>query len=348
MAGNTDKKINPFWGKWAIFEGKTRRPGRVQDGHDERQPRRRGVRLRRPTEPTRRFRRSPSASGWATATTHPTTASSRSTRPRRSGRRSSRKSPRVRRSPSSSRRPSSRPPPSTRSPASSPARSRRRPSRSCSCPARSRPRRRRSGSQHPSTRRAACYGATAAPDRGSRAATSTSRRSSRISRRGRRRMRRGAPARPGAPASGAARRGRERRTSTTERSPRSVGRGARRSSRRALCPLYTPPVYCDPFAFPTPIPSDTGRDLHPAPHGSRRGDRTPRPFNTPRPTKTPNAGSELDDRRAVAAFAPLAGSQRLHQRVVRCRRADGVADRAGPMPWMISALSSPASPASSR
>jgi membrane peptidoglycan carboxypeptidase len=32
MAGNTDKKINPFWGKWAIFDGATRRPAAYKTG----------------------------------------------------------------------------------------------------------------------------------------------------------------------------------------------------------------------------------------------------------------------------------------------------------------------------
>ena len=52
-----------------------------------------------------------------------------------------------------------------------------------------------------------------------------------------------------------------------------------------LCPKYVPPIFCDPFVTPDPFasppviciprPSDNGND------------RTPRPFNTPRPTKTP-------------------------------------------------------------
>jgi membrane peptidoglycan carboxypeptidase len=32
MAGNTDKKINPFWGKWAIYDGDTRRPAAYKTG----------------------------------------------------------------------------------------------------------------------------------------------------------------------------------------------------------------------------------------------------------------------------------------------------------------------------
>ncbi len=32
LAGNTDKKVNPFWGKWAIYDGKTRRPAAYKTG----------------------------------------------------------------------------------------------------------------------------------------------------------------------------------------------------------------------------------------------------------------------------------------------------------------------------
>ena len=32
LAGNTDKKVNPFWGKWAIFDGKNRRPAAYKTG----------------------------------------------------------------------------------------------------------------------------------------------------------------------------------------------------------------------------------------------------------------------------------------------------------------------------
>jgi membrane peptidoglycan carboxypeptidase len=53
----------------------------------------------------------------------------------------------------------------------------------------------------------------------------------------------------------------------------------------ALCPLYTPPVYCDPFALPTPVPSIPTPTCVPFP--TDPGGGPPRPFNTPRPTKTP-------------------------------------------------------------
>jgi membrane peptidoglycan carboxypeptidase len=32
LAGNTDVKVNPFWGKWAIYDGKTRRPAAYKTG----------------------------------------------------------------------------------------------------------------------------------------------------------------------------------------------------------------------------------------------------------------------------------------------------------------------------
>ena len=32
LAGNTDKTVNPFWGKWAIFDGPTRRPAAYKTG----------------------------------------------------------------------------------------------------------------------------------------------------------------------------------------------------------------------------------------------------------------------------------------------------------------------------
>ena len=32
LAGNTDMKVNPFWGKWAIYDGETRRPAAYKTG----------------------------------------------------------------------------------------------------------------------------------------------------------------------------------------------------------------------------------------------------------------------------------------------------------------------------
>ncbi len=69
LAGNTHMKVNPYWGKWAIYDGEHPPPRRLQDRHDERQQGRRthtGTSRRRRT---RTHRRSRSASGWATATT---------------------------------------------------------------------------------------------------------------------------------------------------------------------------------------------------------------------------------------------------------------------------------------
>ena len=57
---------------------------------------------------------------------------------------------------------------------------------------------------------------------------------------------------------------------------------------RALCPLYTPPQYCDPFAFPTPPPAVPTATCVPLPtDGNGGGNGTDRPNRTPRPTRTP-------------------------------------------------------------
>ena len=70
--------------------GGLRRPdppaGRLQDRHDERQPRRPRVRLPGPAQGPEPSRPSRSGSGWATATTRPTRTRCRSPRRRRSGR----------------------------------------------------------------------------------------------------------------------------------------------------------------------------------------------------------------------------------------------------------------------
>ena len=60
-------------------------PGGVQDRHHQRQPRRAGLRLPRPALGQEAARPSSRASGWATRTTRPTTASCPSTPRRRSG-----------------------------------------------------------------------------------------------------------------------------------------------------------------------------------------------------------------------------------------------------------------------
>ena len=88
LAGNTQPKVNPYWGEFAIYERRHAPAGRLQDRHDERQPRRARLRLSRPAARTRTRRPSRSASGWATATTRRTGAACRSTRRRRCGRRS--------------------------------------------------------------------------------------------------------------------------------------------------------------------------------------------------------------------------------------------------------------------
>ena len=148
---------------------------------------------------------------------------------------------------------------------------------------------------------------------------------------------RGARARPAVPASGAARRGRAPPTSTTAPSPRSGGPGVRRSSRGRKCPLYTPPVFCDPFVTPDPaVPPPTCIPLPTDPGGGDLPDATtdedPKAALTGRTDRGPLGPSELDDRRPVAALAALTGPHRLHQRVAAGRRADRVAQRAGAHP----------------
>ena len=50
-----------------------------------------------------------------------------------------------------------------------------------------------------------------------------------------------------------------------------------------LCPKYTPPVYCDPFPFPNPFATPQP-DCIPRPIQTPDPQRTPRPFRTPKPT----------------------------------------------------------------
>ena len=45
LAGNTNPKVNPFWAEWAVYDGKRPPARRVQDRHDERQPRHARLRL---------------------------------------------------------------------------------------------------------------------------------------------------------------------------------------------------------------------------------------------------------------------------------------------------------------
>ena len=160
-----DHEINPYWGEWAIYDGRTPPAGRLQDGHDERQQATSTPTATWPRRRTRRPRPSRSASGWATATTTRTTAACRSTRPRRSGRRSCTRSARTCRSRSSRRRAGSRRRRSTRSPGSARARSRTKTVKELSSRARSPTKRKTSASRSRSTRRPACSGRTAASAR---------------------------------------------------------------------------------------------------------------------------------------------------------------------------------------
>ena len=88
LAGNTDRRINPFWGRWRITDGVTGRrvrpaaykTGTTQDNRDVH-----AYGYLAPPSRTSRCTPSSPGCGWATRTTRPTTASSRSTRRRRCG-----------------------------------------------------------------------------------------------------------------------------------------------------------------------------------------------------------------------------------------------------------------------
>ena len=54
-----------------------------------------------------------------------------------------------------------------------------------------------------------------------------------------------------------------------------------------VCPIPAPPVYCDPFAFPTPTPLVPTPTCVPLPDGGGGIFRTPKPGSTPRPKVTP-------------------------------------------------------------
>ena len=73
LAGNTDPKINPFWGEWAVYDGGRRRPGRLQDRARRTTTATSTPTATSPRRRTRRRRPSRSGSGWATATTQPNT-----------------------------------------------------------------------------------------------------------------------------------------------------------------------------------------------------------------------------------------------------------------------------------
>ncbi len=49
LAGNTVMKKNPFWGKWAIYDGRTRRPAALKTGTTNYHVDLTAVRLPRPT-----------------------------------------------------------------------------------------------------------------------------------------------------------------------------------------------------------------------------------------------------------------------------------------------------------
>ena len=109
-----------------------------------------------------------------------------------------------------------------------------------------------------------------------------------------------------------------RRTSTTAvRAVRSVV-GRARSPRRRLCPLYVPPTFCDPFGFgfPTPTPDVPTPTCIPRPTdtaaGAAAGVAAAAAMGTGRLGRRPTFRTrrlELDDRRPVAALAALARAE---------------------------------------
>ena len=340
MAGNTDKKVNPFWGKWAIYD-KGRRAGRPPT----RPARRTTTATWRPTATSRRrrTRRRPpsrSASGWATATTpqrrqalarHVGAAlvgdpdrghQGHEDRPVQAAEGCAQDRDRRR-----VHRPQARPVHEEDGQGILPAR------------APCRPRRRRSGVA------AAIDAATGLlwqdgcagtegharllqPVRGREPTSRPGRRRTRLGRPGGPRLRR--PRRPEGDA--------DRLLLQRRLRPVRADLGRAVPAARRKCPLYTPPVFCDPFATPDPsrarrrpasrCPTDPGggdpQDAAPEEHAEAA-------LTGAGPTEAARP-SELDDRRPVAALAALAGPHRLHQRVAAGRRADRVAQRAGPHP----------------
>ncbi len=158
----------------------------------------------------------------------------------------------------------------------------------------------------------------------------------RTSRPGRRPTPTGAPGRPAARASVAARRAPGPRTSTTARSRRSAGRWGAPFAPDQAVPARTPAADLQSVPDPGPVRRHPATDLHPAAdvrpaadaHAAAASDGDPEAL-----TRRSSGGrSELDDRRPVAALATLAGTDRLDQRVRRGRRTDGVAHGAGAHP----------------
>ena len=326
--------VNPFWGKWAIYDGKTRPPGRLQDRHDQRQPRRRRLRLSSRRRPTRTPRRSPSASGWATATTRPNDGklSLDTSAPLWSAilTEVSKGEPIAQFKPPARHR---RPPRSTRSPGSSRARSRRKTINELFLP----------GTVPTQTddlrvavdgrrgERPAVAGRLRRPE-GHRGLLQHVRGRGQLPRLAEGRH---ALGRPGGPR--LRRRGGPKGTRTAYfyngavRPVRpDVGRAVRAD--QALCPIAPPPVDLRPVR-PDPDPG-----CRPARPASRCRPRRPPGRSARRsrirsrrrhdPTPAPEA-LELDDRRPVAALAALTGADRLDQRVVGGRRPHGVAQGAG-------------------
>ena len=285
LAGNTDKKVNPFWGKWAIFDGKTRRPAAYKTGttSDNRDVAAYGF-VAPPADKNApaiavgvwmgnsdntpndgKLSLDTSAPLWSAimrevtkgekiahlqaAQGHPDGVRGRLHRPQ-ARTVHDQEDHRVLRA-----------------------------------RARSRRRRRRSAWRPRSTPPAASCGRTAARDRRSPRDSSTSRTSSPTSRPGRRPTRRGPRGRRGARAFAAVRRAPERPTSTTARSRRSAGPGVRRSCRAPCARSTRRRSYCDPFVPPGSVRHAVGRASRARPIRTARHGRStpPRPHPDPKP-----------------------------------------------------------------
>ena len=286
LAGNTDKKVNPFWGKWAIYDGKTRRPAAYKTGttSDNRDVAAYGF-LAPPADKKApalavgvwmgnsdnspndgKLSLDTSAPLWSAILTEVSKGM-----------------------PIASFKPPERPQDrhaSTPSPGSSPARSRGRRSRSCSCRARSRPRRRRSGSQPRSTRRpGSLWQDGCAGPKVTKGFFNLSEVESDFPAWQKANANWGARAAKGSGVRGGPKGTRTAYFYNGAFTPFGRSWGAPFKP-TAQCPLYTPPQYCDPFA-PTPAPSAAEPPCIALPTPPPFGGPTDKPFPTRKPRETP-------------------------------------------------------------
>ena len=286
LAGNTDKKVNPFWGKWAIYDGKTRRPAAYKTGttSDNRDVAAYGF-LAPPADKKApalavgvwmgnsdnspndgKLSLDTSAPLWSAILTEVSKGM---------------KIAHVQAAAAASR-----PPPSTPSPASSPARSRRRRSRSCSCRARSR-------RQKETIRVAASidkatgllwHDGCAGP-KVTKGFFNLSEVESNFPTWQKANANWGARAARGSGVRGGPKGTRTAYFYNGAFAPFGRTWGAPFAP-TAQCPLYTPPQYCDPFA-PTPVPSAAEPPCIALPTPPPFGGPTNKPFPTRKPRETP-------------------------------------------------------------